>query len=314
MHNFYTIYGLDKSLINIELNKIIDKLKIDDVVKYDMSNSNLVDVIEDASTMGLFASKKIIILDDCSFLGANKTIVDIEMLENYIEHYNPNNYCILISYTEKIDSRKKINKLLSKNGSVLELNKVDDKYLSKYISDYLKDNSYKMDDINYFKSKVGSNLANIKNELEKLMMYKIDNRVITNNDIDKVTIISIEEEIFALTDAIILHDINKSISLLDTFLNRNYDEMQIIMLLASQFRSLFQIKRLLNKNKSEGEIAKTLGMNPYRVKFSVKKLYSYTEDMLISYIKKLAKMDHDIKLGLMDKKLALELFIIENKV
>ena len=87
--------------------------------------------------------------------------------------------------------------------------------------------------------------------------------------------------------------------------------MQIIMLLASQFRFLFQVKRLLNKNKTEAEIAKILEVNPYRVKFTKKKLYNYNEKLLLTYIKKLAKIDHDIKLGLMDKKLALELFIIE---
>ena len=76
---------------------------------------------------------------------------------------------------------------------------------------------------------------------------------------------------------------------------------------------MFQVKRLLNKGKSEAEIAKILDVNPYRVKFSVKKLYSYSEDMLLDYIKKLAKMDHDIKLGLVNKKVALELFIIQNK-
>ena len=68
----------------------------------------------------------------------------------------------------------------------------------------------------------------------------------------------------------------------------------------------------MNQNKLEGDIAKILEVNPYRVKFTVKKLYIYTEGMLLQYIKKLAKMDHDIKLGLMDKKLALELFITMN--
>lgn len=84
------------------------------------------------------------------------------------------------------------------------------------------------------------------------------------------------------------------------------------MLIASQFRFLFQVKRLLNKNKNYSEIAKILEVNPYRVKFSIKKLYTYTEAELLKYIKRLAKIDHDIKLGIMDKRLAIELFIIES--
>lgn len=313
MNNFYLIYGLDRSIINNELDKLIKELNIDDIVKYDMTNSNLLDVIEDASTVGLFSSNKIIILDDCYFLGANKSIDNIEDLENYIEKYNPNNYCIFIFYSDKLDTRKKIYKLLKNKAKIIEQVKIDDNYLINYINDELKKEDYKIDDINYFLNKVGKNLHNVKNELNKLMMYKLDSKVINNTDIDKIVVKSIEEEIFALTDAVILKDTSLSLSLLEDFLKKDYEEIQIIMLLASQFRFLFQVKRLLNKGKSEGEVAKILEANPYRIKFTTKKLYSYTEGMLLDYIQKLAKIDHDIKLGLMDKKLALELFIINNK-
>ena len=313
MKNFYLIYGIDRSIVNNDLIKVIKSLSIDDIVKYDMNNSTIQDVIEDASTVGLFSESKIIILDDCHFLSANKTIDSIEDMEAYIERYNPNNYCIFISYTDKVDTRKKIYKLLKSNGKIIEQVNIDDNYLINYINDELNKEGYKIEDINYFINKVGKNLYNAKNELNKLMMYKLDTKSITNNDIDKITIRSIEEEIFALTDAVILKNTSKALNLLEEILKKDYEEIQIIMLLASQFRFLFQVKRLLNKGKSEGEIARILEVNPYRVKFTVKKLYSYTEGMLLDYISKLAKMDHDIKLGLINKRIALELFIINNK-
>ena len=312
MQNFYLIYGPDRTIINNELNKLIKELKIDDIVKYDMTNSNLLDVIEDASTVGLFSSNKIIILDDCYFLNANKTIDNIEELEKYLEKYNPNNYCIFICYSDKVDTRKKIYKLLKSKAKIIEKVKIDDDYLLNYVKEELEREQYKIEDINYFLNRVGKNLNNIKNELNKLMMYKLDSREIKNIDIDKIVIKSMEEEIFALTDAVILKNTELALNLLDSFLKKDYEEIQIIMLIAAQFRFLFQVKRLLNKGKSEGEIAKILEVNPYRVKFTVKKLYSYSEKMLLDYIQKLAKMDHDIKLGLINKKLALELFIIGN--
>lgn len=141
-------------------------------------------------------------------------------------------------------------------------------------------------------------------------MLTIEKKVITNDDVNKVTTKVVEEEIFTLTDAIILKDTKKALHLLDEFLNLNYDEIQIIMLLFSQFHFLFQVKRLLNKNKTAEEIAKILEVNPYRVKYTIKKLYTYTEDEILGYIKRLAKMDHDIKLGLIQKNLALRLFIL----
>lgn len=312
MKNFYILYGLDKSLIKNELKKIIKKINIEDVITYDLSSISIIDIIDDAKTISMFSSKKIIVIENSNFLCANKTLEDIEVLENYLKNYNSDTYLIFITNNENIDSRKKIVKQIKELGEIKELNEIDDNYLNEYINNYLKEHNYQMEDNKYFLDKVGKNLNNIKNELDKLLIYKMDDKNITNADIDKILIKVLESEIFILTDAIIARDIPKSLELLKEFLNNNYEEMQIIMLLASQFRFLFQVKRLLNKNKSENEIAKILEVNPYRVKFTKKKLYNYSEKLLLSYIKKLAKIDHDIKLGIMDKKLALELFIIEN--
>ncbi len=309
MENFYVLYGLNKGLIKIELEKLLKKFKNCDLIKYDMSTTEIENIIEDARTVSLFGQKKVIILEDSFFLGTNKNIDNLKLLEDYIEHYNPDSYLIFICNLEKIDTRKKINKLLSKH-KVMELNTLNETDLSHFVQEYLKKDGYKIEDIPFFLKRAGTNLSNIQNELDKLEMLTIEKKVITNDDVNKVTTKVVEEEIFTLTDAIILKDTKKALHLLDEFLNLNYDEIQIIMLLSSQFHFLFQVKRLLNKNKTAEEIAKILEVNPYRVKYTIKKLYTYTEDEILGYIKRLAKMDHDIKLGLIQKNLALRLFIL----
>ena len=309
MDNFYVLYGQNKSEVQYECDKLVKKLKSQDIIKYDMEEIPIESVIDDARTVGMFSNQKIIILNNSYFLTANKTIPSQELLEDYLEHYNKDNYLIFLVYADKIDTRKKINKLLAKH-TIIEIKTVEEKKKKKYVEKYLKDKNYQIEDSNYFLSKVGKDKNNIHNELDKLMMYKINDKKILKIDIDKVCMTVNEDEIFSLTDAIIAKDKKKSLDLLNVFLNKNYDEMQIIMLLASQFRFFFQVKRLMNKNKYESDIAKTLGANPYRVKFTIKKLYPYSEEIIKDIIKRIAKMDHDIKLGLIDKKLALELFII----
>lgn len=310
--NFYILYGLDKSLIKNELNKLIEQINTKDIITYDLNTISIEEIIDDASTISMFSSKKLIIVENSNFLCANKTLDCIEKLENYLTSYNSDTHIIFIVNKESIDARKKITKLIKEKGEIIELNKIDDNYLIDYITSILKQNEFKIEDINYFLNKTGKNLNNIKNELEKLLIYKTDTKTITNEDIDKISIKVLESEIFILSDAIIERNIPKSLELLNEFLNNSYDEMQIIMLLVSQFRFLFQVKRLINKNKNEEEIAKILDTKPYRIKLTKKKLYNYNEQTLLNYIKKLAKIDHDIKLGIMDKSLALELFIIES--
>ncbi len=311
MNNFYLLYGTDKSIINNELDKIIDKLGTSDVIRYSLLDTLIEDIVMDAATISMFSNKKIIIIDDAVFLCANKTIDKIEVLEEYFNNYNKDSYLIFIVNKEKVDTRKKIYKEIKKNGTVIECNKGNTNYVVSYINDYVKSNGYKINDIKYFINIVGTNLDNIKNELDKLFMYRLDSRKISNEDIDLVTIKNQEDEIFNLTDAVILGDVKKALVLLEEFLNKSYDEIQILSLLASQFRFLFQVKRLANKNKRYDEIAKILEVNPYRVKFTINKLYTYNEDMLLEKIKKLGKIDYDIKLGIMDKRLAIEMFILD---
>lgn len=312
MNNFYILYGSDTSKLEYETNKILEKLKITDPIKYDLLTTPIEDVIEDAATIGMFQKEKALILENSLFLCANKTIPNLEKLSYYLEHYNKNSYLIFLCPQDTIDTRKKITKQLSK----YEIKNVSTKKvenLEQYVLEILNQDGFQMEDIPFFLSRVGSNFSNIENELEKLKMYTLQTKKITNNDVEKVTTKVIEDEIFALTDAIILKDTKKALELLDEFLNLSYDEIQILSLLASQFHFLFQVKRLQNKNKSEATIAKILEVNPYRVKYTTKKLYQYTEEDILKEIKMLAKADHDIKLGLMDKNLALKLLIMHKK-
>ncbi|MBR3161838.1 MAG: DNA polymerase III subunit delta [Bacilli bacterium] len=311
MYNTYLLYGTDKGVINNELIKIINNTDKNDITRYSIDSITIEDIITDVSTISMFGNKRIIIVEDAYIFTANKTIENIITLENYLKNNKNNNCLIFITYSEKVDTRKKIYKLIKDKGKIIECKNGDNNYLHNFINNYIEKAGYRIENINYFLSIVGNNLDNIKNELDKLFMYKVNDKKIINSDIDNICIKVIEDEIFSLTDAIILNDTNKSIILLEEFLKKKYDEIYILNLLANQFRFLFQVKRLANKNKSYNEIAKILEVNPYRVKFTLNKLYNYTESDLLSRIKMLAEADKKIKLGLMDKKLALELFIIK---
>ena len=304
MKNFYLIYGIDRSIIDNELDKLLKKLKIDDVVKYRIPDTKIEDIIEDASIVGMFSSQKVIVVENATFFNANKTIDNLSLLEEYLEHYNK----------DKIDTRKKITKKIKDIGEIISCNKEDREYFKSFINNYLQDSGYKLDSIDYFLDYVGMDLNNMKTELDKLFMYKLEDKVIHNEDIKNICLRNYQDDIFTLTDAIIAKDTTKALEFTDMFLNNGYEEMQLIFLFASQFRFLFQVKRLANKNKNYKEIARILEVNPYRVKFSLAKVARYTEDMILDELEKLAKMDTLIKSGKMNKHLALEMYILGNSL
>ena len=306
--NFYLFYGNDDNYINKRIDRLINDINIDinDIIKYNFTDYKLEDILEEASMNSMFNNNKLIIIDSNL-----KEDIDYELLERYINNYNPHTYMVIKIKTDKLDTKKKIYKLFSKYAKVEELNNDLDN-LSNYVNNLLKDNNFYMSNsnINYFIAKVGNNINNIDNELEKLYLYKFDDKKIEKKDIDDLVINNIDDEIFAITNAVINNEVDKSLDLYNEFMMKNYEPTQIIGLLASQFQFLYQVKYLYNKNKTQNEIAKLIDVHPYRVKLAIGNLYNYTESDLLHYISKLGKLDEDIKTGNIDKNVGLELFLL----
>lgn len=306
--NFYLFYGNDDNYINKRIDRLINDINIDinDIIKYNFTDYKLEDILEEASMNSMFNNNKLIIIDSNL-----KEDIDYELLERYINNYNPHTYMVIKIKTDKLDTKKMIYKLFSKYAKVEELNNDLDN-LSNYVNNLLKDNNFYMSNsnINYFIAKVGNNINNIDNELEKLYLYKFDDKKIEKEDIDDLVINNIDDEIFAITNAVINNEVDKSLDLYNEFMMKNYEPTQIIGLLASQFQFLYQVKYLYNKNKTQNEIAKLIDVHPYRVKLAIGNLYNYTESDLLHYISKLGKLDEDIKTGNIDKNVGLELFLL----
>ena len=307
--NFYLYYGDDISLINNEIGKLKNKIGISgDIIYYDIENIS--DIVVESSTIGMFNPYKFIVIDTSSYFSSKKDM-DISSLTHYFDNYNVNSYLIFTYGSSSIDSRRKLFKLISDNGVVKKL-EANSEYLNDFISNYIKDNGYSMDmnSMSYLLSRCDNNIDNIRNELDKLMLYKLNDKVITKEDISLLTIEDINDTVFELVSSILKNNNERAMKLYYNFINNGMDVSQIIAVISNQIRLLFQVKRLYNSGKSNDEIAKILEFKSvYRVKYLLNDCYYYSESDLLKYLSKLAYIDKSIKTGNGDGRLLLELFI-----
>lgn len=311
--NFYLLYGDDKGVLNKELDEIKNNLDIldNDIIYYDITNVK--DILDEALTMSMFSSKKLIVVDATIYLSEKKEVLDIKLLEDYFNNFNEDSYLVFISYSGSVDNRKKLVKLINEKGKVKKI-EVSDDYFSSYALDYISSNGYKMDKstLSFFLNECGKNINNITNELDKLMLYKIDDKIITHDDISLLVIKNSEDSIYDLVNAILKGDTQKSINLYNDFILNGMDPSQIIVILSSQIRLLFQVKRLYSQGKNREDIARILDIkNIYRVKYLINDSYYHSEKTLLKYLYKLAELDKSIKLGMKEGNVFLELFILE---
>ena len=295
--NLFLLVGEDKKLIDFSLFEILNDIEYDDNNKiiYDMDNDSFMDVLEEASMVSLFSPIKVIIVNN--FIVDKLSEIELDYLEKYINGKNKDVYIIFIS--SKVDARKKSYRLFKDNFKVIEVDKVDSSNINDYVINRIKDRGYKIDSINvdYFISKVGNDINNINNELEKLFVYKESDKKILREDIDLLVFDNIDNVIYEFTNAILDNDYEKIKVMYDKFVLDNVSVDYLIATIAGSFRTSLIIKLLSNKNMNNFEIANIIGKKEFFVKKSLDRLYRYTVSDLEGYINKLAMIDRNIKSG-----------------
>lgn len=187
----YVFYGTEDFLIKQEINKIKEKEKIDNINinTYDLENSAVEQIIEDASTISLFSDKKLIICENAYiFTGTtNKKLPEqnTQILEKYLDSENPDTILIFTIIKDKLDERKKITKNLKQKKRIKEFNKIErlDEFTKKQFEPYQIEKKV----INTFINRVGENLNYLYQEIEKIKLYKDKDMIITEEDIINLT-------------------------------------------------------------------------------------------------------------------------------
>lgn len=313
-NNLYLIIGEDNELVNFYLTSILDSIKFneEEKIEYDMNTNSISDILDEASMISLFSSKKIIIGREFD----SKKIDDneIDYLKKYIDNINKDVYIILI--TRKIDARSREYKIFKDNFKVIDTDKNDnsDKDILKYIDDYIKDKGYKIDRYNleYLFSKLGNNIDNIKIEIDKILLYLDNDKNISREVIDLLISDNIDNIIYEFTNAVLDKDYDTVIKMYNDFKIENIGYDYLLVSLDNVFRQALIIKMLYNQGSNNSEIAKVIGKKDFYVKKMLERLYNYQEDDLSKMIDRLATIDREYKMGKSNLDM-LELFLIGKK-
>lgn len=310
----YLLYGLEKYLIDEEIKKIITSNQVEsiNINKYNLEETSLENILDDASTISLFQNNKVIIVENSYIFaapGGKKTPEqNIEQLIKYLEHYNPDTILIFTLNKEKIDTRKKIVSMFKQNGVIKEFNTILN--INEWVSNQIKPYSISREDIQFLINRVGSNLNLLTKEIEKLKTYKSGGTTITSEDIEQLTHKNIDLDIFKLIDSILSSQKKESLECLEEMIKYGEEPIAIIIILANQFRIMYQAKSLLKKGYSEREIANILEVHEFRIKKALEKGRKYDNQKILMKLEELADLDYQIKSGQIDKNIGLELFIL----
>ena len=295
--NNYLIISSDNITIDENINSIIKAHGISEVIKYDLEDTSLANIIEELDTYSLLSNQKVVIGFNANFLSStknNKSSIDQDTteLEKYLNNPSDN---ILILVCEKVDNKKKITKLVLEKSNCINTDiKIED-IIKKNL------NGYKMDNytISYLVGYCNNDNSKILNELNKLKSYKLKEKEITKEDIDNIVMKSFSDNVFSLIDAFSKRNKKKAYSLYQDLINNGEEVNKIVVLLEDQYRMMYNGRLLLKEyNNNYDKVAEVLGFHPYRFRKAIDASFNYTIEELFSLLKRICDVEISIKTGM----------------
>lgn len=306
-------YQVRKAIDAIVLKEIGQRDELNTIV-YDALQVDIDVILEEAQTIPFFTDRKCILVKNANFLSSsNDTEIDLERLEAYLQNPMESTVMILSGEFAKMDTRKKIVKKIGSLCKVSTCNKLDKDSLPAYLKEQLQKRQLNINNATFqmLCERLPYDIGVIQMELDKLELYGGD---INEALIKQLVTRSLEEDVFALVNAVVEKNMKRVFQIWEDLQVLNKDPIYLIVLIASQFHLLYQVKCAeLQGLRKQDEIASQLGVHPYRVKLALPVCSRLSIDSILDVLQQLADLDQSIKAGRVDKTLGFELFLLKLK-
>ncbi len=323
--NCYFIYSYDGKLVKNFTERLRDTLIYSDLrqfnyihLKFD-SNFKLEEFIEVCDTLPMMQERKIVVLEDCSFLRSdydNKSL--LSDLKKYLENFPK--HCILIFYyvfkeADKNKDALKSFEPLGETCKILELK--GDEFYSEVLKLFKNnDITIKPSTVSYFCDVVSHSFFTVENEINKLKLF-VGNQEVTREIIDDIVSRSFENNVFLLINNILENNLKKSLVVLNELLMGGSDFNYILSIIVNQFSKFLDVKIMLDENMDINEIAKKLKMNKYVVNNFYKLSNRYSINSIINILDGLIELEYKLRtVKNVDGAFELEMFLVQmcNKI
>lgn len=279
---------------------------------FDFEENSFEEIVDALQTPSFSSLKKVVVCKNPYFIKDSKIKLpftnDIKTLEEYINNENPDSEWIIICPKKYFAGKSKFINLISKVGEVENLLFEDENEFIAYGNNLIEKTKINIDskakEILY--ERCAGDVCKLEREIAKLAIFndKIDSDIII-----KMVSRPLEDDVFELSNALLNKDHKRIMKLYNDLKLLKMEPINLIALLANQFRLIMQVLILRKENKKEAEIATFLEVHPYRVKMAIKHGNNYSLNDVKKILIDLATLDAKIKTGEADRYIDFELFL-----
>ncbi|NQN51264.1 DNA polymerase III subunit delta [Streptococcus suis] len=307
--------GEDVGQYHIAKDLLMKQLKFDTsdlgFAYFDMSEADYHQVDLDLVSLPFFSDEKVVILDYFADLTTDKkrylTDDELKQFEAYLENPVETTRLIILA-PGKLDSKRRLVKLLKRDGLVLEANLLKEMELKNHFQNEVGRLGLRMDPdvFHYLMVKSNFDFAEVSKNLVFLQSYRGQN-AISLADIDAAIPKTLQDNIFDLTQLVLQSKMDEANHLVRDLRLQGEDEIKLIAIMLTQFRTYLQVQILHEQGRGEQQIVTALSdlsgrkTNPYQVKYALRDSRNLSVGFLKKVVKLLIETDYKIKTGQFDK-------------
>ncbi len=309
LNNLVFIYGkeeyLKRQLINLLKNKYkdINLLWGDEI--------GLKDLKSVFSSGALFINENIVILRNFEAFLKNLNKNELKEFTDWIIKLTGNNKLFIFSSEEKLPSKEPYKTIKTASTIVVSTPLSLKGFIATLEKRFKKEGkNISKEDIEYLASLLKNDLTHAKHEIDKLILYTQDKNEITREDIDKIIIPKLEENIFAFINDFFLKKEDILIRY-QKLIEMGYHPFEIQSYIFNQLNKILLYKELQSKGFSENEIFNKIGIKLPFQKAQLKNQAKFNKlEELIQLLKSLYRLEIRQKVYFENPEKSLEKMII----
>ena len=221
------------------------------------------DIVSTAKRYPMMAERQVVIVKE-----AQDLVRTIDKLESYAENPMPTTVLVICYKYKSLDKRKKVTKLIAKNGVVFESKKLYENQVGDWIKRVLAGKKYTIEPkaTAMLVEFLGADLSKINNELEKLQIILPVGSVINPMHIEENIGFSKDFNVFELRKALGERNQLKAYTIAENFAQNPKDNPMVVTtsLVFGFFIQLLKYHGLKDRNPKN--VAAVIGVNPFFLK------------------------------------------------
>ena len=271
------------------------------------------EILSLAAMSPLFAGKRLVVVRNARYFSRKKGSPgspeeelntpkgDEVQLIKYLAGPSPDT-CIVFDAGETADKRKKIYREISRMGRAIEFSLLRNEDLSAWLDKQARraGKSLAPGAAAVIIARAGNTLQSLSMEINKLICYVGESRVITQSDVAAVTPPNPEEDIFAVVDAIGERNAARAMAGINRLIMQKHPPPVILGMVARQIRLILRAGEALRSGKTAAQLAPVLGIHPYVAKKMASQQKNFNRRQLVGAVIALHGLDLSVKSGKRD--------------